>query len=192
MSLPDGIQCSYSLDAGDTIYRVDEHWDAGVEREGQTTALSEQILGKPLKSFIDGDITRMLIGAIIDRARVTSNTVSRQYRCDTNTERRLLEMSVVPSKHQFVDVVHRLVKSEPRPRRPFYAAYRTEHVLHCCRCQMIEVDGDWRDVEALPSPLALEVMSKRKIHTVCLDCRDMDALTSGSFRGDFGHWPHRS
>lgn len=111
----------YEIDAQDRLVAVCPEWDATLRQGGGGAgSLQGGVIGQPLLRFISGDASRMYMDAALQAARLTGHPRTLQYRCDTPTVRRRLEMVLQPRADGSVRIEHRLVEQHPRA-----------HVLAC-------------------------------------------------------------
>lgn len=142
----------YRVDMAGTIIDVDPNWDRFAAANGGERAARAQVLGRPLKNFLTGDVTRMYLDAALDAARMTGQPRVLAYRCDSPSQRRWLEMTLEPLAGGDVRVAHRLVRTEPRndPTRYHYDTPARTTWYRCSQCLRL-LAGASRRQDAAPA-----------------------------------------
>lgn len=134
-----------TVDADDRIVSVGGCWD-GSARQGSAGQLAgTQVIGRLLADFISGDSTLMYVDTLLQSARLQARVLTRQYRCDSPTEKRFMEMRLTPLTGGLVHMTHRLLKTMPL-RRPIRFATVAPPSLHlrCSSCNSVRIGhGDW-------------------------------------------------
>jgi hypothetical protein len=191
---PEGPACAswYELDEQDRVRAVSPDWDRFAHANGGKDAAGGRVIGRPLRSFIAGDVSRMFLEAALQAVRVTRRARTLRYRCDAPRLERHLEMTLIPLADGGVRVTHqprhlaeradvgRFVTLIDRAARvdagPATAARPPWRCTQCLRLSP-HVDGPWRD----PSPLARpedEPLAVR--YVLCRDCRGEMSRRLGS------------
>lgn len=160
----------YLLDALDRVIDVCPEWDrvalAGQARNG---VLRGAVIGRPLASFITGDIPRMMLDAALQATRLTGRTRRLPYRCDAPEQVRRLEMALVPLSEGRLRVEHRLLSVSPRHGPLLFSAAAAEwkpSLWRCSLCLRLRPAGttDWIPSEDQPA-------GQHRVHyTVCPEC----------------------
>lgn len=170
---------TYTLDAHNQIIKVTGPWDAFAKANRGDAAVMDAVIGKPLDSFIAGDVTKMFVNTMLMSARTLGKTVYRPYRCDSDLTKRFMEMSIVPLENGTVEVRHRLLLEEPmRDYRahtlPRPAPLGLPRIKRCSMCNKIHVAFSWLEiVDALNlQVLAAEQANGPWIYGLCPECMD--------------------
>ncbi|MEM9300807.1 MAG: hypothetical protein AAGE01_01770 [Pseudomonadota bacterium] len=167
----------YWLDANDCIERVaSETWDAFAAANKGDAALSDRIVGRPLREFISGDSTQMWVNALIAYARLLDKPVRRDYRCDSPTEKRYMSMEITPLEDERLRVENRLLRTEDLGGELNFVTAGADgerFTQRCSICNKLRVHDVWVE----PHPTALEQEASERapipvIYTVCSSCRD--------------------
>lgn len=145
----------YVVDGSNRITDLNPDWDEFATRNGGGAQVTrDQVIGRPLDSFLSGDATRMFVHAALDAVRLLGHTRVLPYRCDSPTERRRYEMVISPAPEGGVRVEHRLISCETRqPRRPEWPATLTSG-WRCSQCLSVRLPGstEWISADAVSRP----------------------------------------
>lgn len=167
-----GIQppLAYEIDAADRITEVAPEWTT-VAREAAAPALEDAlVVGRPLWDFITDPTTRQLYARILERVRGGGGPLTFGFRCDTPTERRLMEMRISRLEAGSVRFAVRVIASQARPAVALLdaATPRRGLVRMCSWCKRLPTaSGEWLEVEE-----ALRVLD-------ILDAAPLPAITHG-------------
>lgn len=167
---------SLTVDEQDTIIDVSSSWDSVAKSGGAGESLfAKRILGQALADFIKSDNTTMYIATVIKLCRLQKKTLFREYRCDSPTHKRFMEMELQPLEEGFVKINHYLLREEPL-ETPLHLQDITPDLLNtspallrCSMCNRLKKPGEavWLPAEQFS---ATEEKPLRVIHTVCRDC----------------------
>lgn len=144
------ISTKYWIDAEDRLIKVSETWDTFAENNDGRAVVSEAVIGKRLWQFVTGDITRMWVETVINRARFLNQPIEKEYRCDSPDEKRYMQMSIVPEENEVLCVVHKLLKTEKLPTKICFEGKRVAkpgYVQRCSICNRLHIDNAWREVD---------------------------------------------
>lgn len=174
MTTPGGsADLCYQLNEHDEIAFVNDAWDAFARANGSDGLAAPQVLGRPLWGFITDATTRQLYLDMLKRVR-SGSRVRFQFRCDTPSRRRLLEMDVsqVSSATEFRT---RVIWEEEREYQALFEPDRpaSDEFLHVCAwCKKVDVGAGWAEVEEAVTTLRLfeRPMLPQLTHGICQPC----------------------
>lgn len=171
---------SITVDRLDRIIAVSDTWEAVASIGGVGQALkTEQVLGKSLDSYICGDNAILYIDACLKLCRIRNQTLFRDYRCDSPTHKRFMQMEMVPLPQKAVEMNHFLIKEEPfeSPVNIKDVSKLTSPIVRgvfqyvrCSMCNALKSVGSdqWIPPEELTSEQGALV---NVIHSVCPACK---------------------
>lgn len=157
---------SYTVDNNDLIVDIGGDWD-DFATANDGSALADAVLGTSIWSHISGDTSRMFLDTLLRRARSTLQPIEKKYRCDTPTERRIMNMELIPQPTRRVTVRHSLVDAQrsdivvniiPGERS-------SDCVKRCTICNSIKLNGVWSDPFDLEGDQTYKV-----IYGICEKC----------------------
>lgn len=170
----------YEIDREDRLRALSSDWDAFADGNAGPGARAGQVLGRPLRSFIAGDVPRMFIEAALQAVRLTGRPRTLGYRCDAPAVERLLTMTLVPLDDGGVRVEHQVVSARQRETVP---AFRTvppgewtqtrpgaRPRWRCSQCLRLSVSlsGPWSDAAPLDATSAPVVDVRYTLCPVCV------------------------
>lgn len=92
----------------------DECWLEQAKLGNAEEALQlKNVLNNFLSDFIRDDNTTMYIEAVISLCRLRNETIYREYRCDSPTHKRFMELELIPKEYGHIEMVHYLIREEP-------------------------------------------------------------------------------
>lgn len=168
----------YWVDQHDIIRKVDDYWDNTLEDSTAKRVKSAEIIGKSLFNFICDDITRMFTRTMLESARLLMQPLCRPYRCDSPTEKRYMQMTVVLESDGLVKVAHELIKTEPIFKPVSFktagsspTVFQTGSHIRCSICNRVRLAGSdsWQEVDSLVEISSFEG-SMQVVYGVCSDC----------------------
>ena len=178
----------YSVDASDTIIRVNEAWTTFASANKGEALLPPGIVGRVLWDYISDDATRQIYRRLLARVREGAGPVQFAFRCDSPGLRRLLEMNIVlDSNGEITFIVEPLVVEDREPVTLLDTdASRTRSIVRMCAwCKRLPgFDGRWLEVEEGLSTLGVFSSGPMPTisHGICPECstaltRSLDTLT---------------
>lgn len=102
----------YRLDAKDRIVSVNAQWNAFAESNGAPNLGAEVIIGRPLREFVTGDVTRMFVDTLLQGTRLLGRTRTVHYRCDSTDAKRYMLMAIEPLPDGGILSRHRILRQE--------------------------------------------------------------------------------
>lgn len=178
---------SLVVDQNNLILQLGEDWEQEAEKSGSSDSLRpNRIIGMPLSYFIEGDSTVMYIEASLSLCRVRQQTLFREYRCDSPTNKRFMELQLTPLENYAVRMTHFLLREElldievdleklqtPVAGKHVSEERRHTNILRCSMCNQLRFadSNEWLepDVFFIHNP---EARGCNIIHTVCPACKE--------------------
>ena len=168
----------YLIDVEDNItYVNDKKWDEFYQENSFShNCLSSNIVKQSLWGFIDDFETRHLYEDILKTVRKCKKEIKLPFRCDSASERRLLELTIRPYKEEQIEFVSKIIKIEKREYVSLLDEEREkseEFLKICSMCKKIKVDDNtWYEVEEAIKKLELfEKINLPKLsHGLCPFC----------------------
>ena len=167
------------------IYRIDETncitylspgWFNFAAKNGAADLKADQIIGRPLLSFISGNSTRQLFSLILDHVRRSHWSLEFPFRCDSPTLRRFMEITITPLDQFHLEFRCCTIKEELRSRAPLFEKEEppTEPLLRMCSwCKKVAIpSGKWVEVEEAVRELHLfeHQPFPQVTHGICMNC----------------------
>lgn len=158
---------SYRVDTKNRIVETGGDWNAFARDNGGEELAGEGVIGLPLRSFVSGDVTRMFVETMLQKARLTRVPFSVPYRCDSSDVIRHMRMTLTSSGNE-VQLDHRLEKEEARGsiNRGRISPGTPRPVKVCSMCRNI---CDAKNSSVGEAPVS---GIERIIYSVCSTCLD--------------------
>lgn len=173
-----GDPVEFLLDACDCIETVNPSWDAFARANGAPELAGAGTIGKPLLSFVSGNVTRRFTQALLERTRRDGREIGIDYRCDSPEFRRYMRMSATPLTEGRLRLAHRETHIERRAHPLYFVtAEQRERDIHvrCSLCNRLKYRGAWVEGESAWRESGLALF--RVIYGVCPACESvLDAL----------------
>jgi hypothetical protein len=168
---------AYEVDASDRLTHVNAAWSLVAEAGGAAHLAESRVIGRSLWDFIGDATTRQLYAAILERVR-SGVPIAFDFRCDTPTRRRRLQMRLTgrPARGVAFDVS--MVEAEDRPSVALLDPAQErgpETILMCGWCKRVPLPtGGWVEIEdAVPVLAVLDRVPPPAItHGMCPACYD--------------------
>ena len=168
---------AYEIDAADRIVRVSPGWSAVAEAGGAPGLRDALVVGRPLWDFVADPTTRQLYAAMLARARAGARPLGFSFRCDTPTERRLMQMQLTGLPAGGVAFEVRVIAVQSRPAAVLLDAGtpRKGLVRMCSWCKRLPVPtGEWLEVE--DAMKVLDLLDTTPLpaitHGICPQCNE--------------------
>lgn len=148
----------YRIDPEDRINAVDDAWIEFAKANNGPLLLPPEILGTVLWDWIADAQTRHVYRTLLQRARASGTIVRFKFRCDSPTERRLLQMQIVPEPGGAVTFRTYVISSRARRAVGLLdtRAVRSEFLLKICGwCMRVSSKDSWIEIEDAISELGL-------------------------------------
>lgn len=169
----------YRLDPKDLIVEVGGAWNDFAKLNDGHRILAGHIEGQSLFSHITGDSTQMMMDVLLARVRRQGKPLTRPYRCDSPTLKRYMEMTIEPDEFGFLNLRHRLLKSEPLESQLAIKTFSSgiqghTLVIRCSVCNRFRLGDNWLELEvAKQQGLSSDGGTTRVAYGVCSDCQNM-------------------
>lgn len=179
----------YAIDRSDRLVHVNPAWSAAAEAAAAPMLAARRVIGRSLWDFVDDATTRALYGAVLERARGGARPLSFNFRCDTPTHRRLMNMRITGLEDGAVSFEVRVVATQVRPRVALLepGSPRQGLIRMCGWCKRLPLPtGEWVEVETALSALDLLDASPPPAitHGMCPECHR--ALSRAIERDELG------
>lgn len=165
----------YRIDSQDEIVFVNDKWSEVVLARNNLDLLEQNVLGRTIWDFISDYITRDLYKEMVKIVRF-GKPVRFNFRCDSPSTRRLMEMSITLHADEQVQFESRIIRAERRPfqRLLSVSTFRSDEMLNLCGwCNKVNIEEDvWTEVEDAVTVLRLFENDKLPdiSHGICEDC----------------------
>ena len=130
----------YIIDLKDVVVAVSKNWQSFSDRNmGGSACLPENIIGSSLWNHICDAETKHLYQIILHKVREHGRQAKFPFRCDSPSERRFLNLSVIPIKDGSVHFKSEIVKTESREPVDLLRGdmQRSEDLIRICRSGFI-------------------------------------------------------
>lgn len=168
----------YVVDTKDKVVSVNEAWDAFALCNDAPGLLSEWVIGRNWREFVQGDATRMYMEAMLNATRCLGKRVAHSYRCDSPQEKRYVQLTVellpdrhVRFRHHTTHVAEqKYVVNYVVPQTPVVGSKK---VKRCSMCNRIELQGVWQETEqAVESGLLQDGAEVLVFYGICPACHN--------------------
>jgi ribosomal protein L24E len=166
----------HRLDDKDRVIFVNEDWLAFAKENSASHLTQDEVLEKPLWSFMTGGAIRHLYETLLSQVRTSRQPMRMPFRCDAPTHRRFFEMEIVPLPQRQVEFRSRIVRLELRKPVNLLKAdvFHSAQLLRMCSwCKKVFLKGSgWIEVEQAITILRLfdNAAQPRITHGLCSDC----------------------
>jgi len=169
---------TYRIDREDVITRVSKNWVFFARANAWGSDYRpEDVVGKRLWDFIEGDETRQLYDIVLRRVREGQRCGPIPFRCDSPLERRSLELFLAPLPDGQIEFTSTIIRTERRDDPIMLLDSHVDRseatVRICSMCKKMATSPDrWVEVEEGLSRLRLfdAVEMPRLTHGVCPGC----------------------
>lgn len=183
MSMSREFTTSLTVDNANRIVDLGDSWLLTAEEGGGanlTVLQPNRLLNCFLSDSIKDDNTIMLMESLLSVCRLRGETLYREYRCDSPTHKRFMEIELIPFEDGHVQMNHYLLREEAfdKPVKFDFAYRPTEAIpktyFRCSMCNKLsltnsEHSDEWEEPEVFTQQHSLE--KSMIIHTVCKACR---------------------
>lgn len=170
------------IDDQNIIISIDGNWD-DTARKGKALEFlkKEKVLGKKIEHFLGEDHTKMFYETIFYRCRYTKKTLVRNYRCDSPTHERHMQVTLIPLEKSDIKMVHETIKEIPFKNDVNIEfikndAYNTtSYTQRCSVCNRLLYPNStyWVFPEDINENENLYI---KVINTVCNHCKEKEVL----------------
>lgn len=176
------FQVAVVVNRYDVIQSVSSSWQKIAEQGGAAESLAlDKVIGRDLSVFISSDTTRMYIEACLKVCRIKQLILFREYRCDSFSHQRFMELQLTPLEDSAVEMKHFLLREIPfkthvslkdvSKEKPASGTPAKFSFVRCSMCNSLKKVGEdqWVFPENLSQRLA---EATPVIHSVCPSCLD--------------------
>jgi len=174
-----------SIDKKNVITDVGGAWIKSAATAYSLGALHpKKIIGKPIENFLGGDVTQMYYDALFKICRLKQATITRQYRCDSPTHQRFMQVTLSPEQDNSVAMLHETLKEIPFKNSVTVTDINSEvnhtikkYLKRCSICNRLlnPMTNKWEFPEEINQDAPVDVFV---IHTVCPDCKEKNWISS--------------
>lgn len=164
----------YEMDAQDRIVSVDAEFERFAVENG-APGISASVVGTPLWCHVKGPVVVEIYQRLFSRVRRTGEAARFQFRCDSPSLIRKMNMTVATHglgglsvETTAVEMIHR-----PPVETPEVRADRSSSLLTTCAwCLRVDVGSEWVELEAAHrmATESREFGMKEVTHGICPDC----------------------
>lgn len=181
---PQVYTLSYWLDSNNIIVEVGGQWENFACENQAYELTARRVIGRNLLDFVSGDVTRMYVDTLIRSALLQRRPLVRNYRCDSPTVRRDMEMRLSVEDSGLLRWEHRLVQAQPFNRSLAFRAANPVNtrnfLVRCSICNRLKSAGGWQEAEAVPEISNTDSAEVSVIYGVCPSCMgDLQRPTYG-------------
>jgi hypothetical protein len=172
--MPEKFRVIYIIDHDDRIIFTNDEWKQFALENDAPEMISEKVINQKFWNYLSGETIINIYQAILQRVR-GGKAIKYNFRCDTPTAARILQMNITMLENETVQFETVLVQSKERALQKILDRYspRTEEIITMCSwCNRINLSDEWHEVEEAISRLELfEQGSLPQIsHGMCEDC----------------------
>jgi hypothetical protein len=165
------------LDVADAIVFASEDWLQFAQGNGGQMPLAAAVLGRSFFDFAPGSHLFPLYELVFRRVRRTGQPIRIPFTSESSSERRHMEMEVLPLEGSGLECrYHTVLVEELGTRTPSEGAPRPQPLLTLCSwCKKVQLpDGTWVEVEAAAQRLEFFLGEAPQLtHGICLPCKDV-------------------
>ena len=168
---------SYKIDKQNVIVEIFDDW-VNAAKIGKADYLidTQNVLGTKIFSYVMGDSTRMYYDVIFQKCRLLNKTHFIDYRCDSPTHMRYMQMQIVPQQFKSLYLYNFLLKEEPFQKKISITDSSNSNgglISRCSICNSLKfhINGDWIPPESIDSKEEEDFLV---IHTVCPRCKKLN------------------
>lgn len=172
---------SYQIDKRDVIVGIYDNWITAA-KVGKASNLIDttNILGTELLSYITGNSTKVYYDIVFQKCRFFNVNHIVEYRCDSPTHMRFMEMQIIPEANGLLTIHNYLLKQVPFKNSlnilDISEGGRKTEIKRCSICNKLKLD--YNDVWINPEVLVhFEEKFYSVIHTVCNNCSKKDIIS---------------
>jgi hypothetical protein len=162
----------YRLDRQDRVIDMGGRGFTAAVTGEHLDSVKGRIVGTFLFDHIAGHFTRRFLREFLAGARSAGAQSRRMYRCDSPTDKIVMEMRATPQADGGLLLEHREVACEPLSLPvpvAFAKTWKAANARRCSMCNRMQARGSTQWLE--PDDFARRGLSPVVIHTVCPACR---------------------
>ena len=169
----------YEIDENDIIVNVSKRtWNTFYMQnvEGNNSCLSYNLKNTSLWKYITNQEMISLYKLIIENIRKYKKSIILPFRCDSDSERRYLDLEISPIENKKIQFKSKIVATEKRDKVNLFDDYLPKMDISlnvCSMCKFVEYEkGAWCEVELAIEKLNLFNMKEvpKISHSLCPFC----------------------
>jgi len=166
----------YSINESDFLIQTNENWDSFAHNNDSSHLDHSHVLNHSLWDYITDFKTRHIHKVIVKRVRQQQASVSFDFRCDSPSTRRYMNMKIVPNSTGTVTYECTIERIEERTPIDFteQKLWRDKKSLKMCSwCKKVDLEpSGWVEIEDAIHQLQLleRNILPELIHTMCDSC----------------------
>ena len=170
--------CSYVIDRRDRLVAVDDGWKEFASDNHCADVFPERILRTCLWDYISGMANRLAYKKLLDCGRRTGEPIHLTMRCDSPSEERWLEVSLIPLEDQCCVFETTVLQHQSRPPINLLdptVVRSSQSVEICSWCMNLNVSQlDWLPIRSALLTLDLDPDGPQPhlVYTMCPDCSE--------------------
>lgn len=164
----------FRLGPSDEVVFVNEDWLALVRETSAPDLVESAVLGRPFRLFLPEPEMAELYELVFRSVRRTGQGVRFPHAFDSRSERRLMEMEVLPLEGGYLECRMRTVLVESRPAPDAAGAAAEKEILTLCAwCKKVRLpEGTWVEPEDAAQRLEFFLLRAPELsHGICPKCK---------------------
>lgn len=179
----------YRIDAENSLVSVNDEWEQFAVENNSKDLTRSAIQGKNLLQFISDRETAGIFSELIQIAREKDRVIRIQFRCDSPSLVRFMEMTITPLAAGHIEFCNRTVKIEERDPVSIIDSSipRSNSTLKLCSwCKNAHTDHGWLPLEETIQFIDnLDMNAPPKIsHGICPSCEAEMFTTIKNIKGN--------
>lgn len=182
LTINNGLDVLYEIDDKDCLVFFNEQWQTFAHANQAAYLAAPDMLHRSLWGFIVDRETRLIYEMMFDKVRKSSQSIHFQYRCDSPTMCRYMQMELHGDERGHVHFRSQMAQVEDRDHVALIEpdlVRSSEFVTICSWCKCVQLpNAAWVEVEEAISALGLfnAAVLPQLTHGICASCLE-------SFRG---------
>ncbi len=175
MSSDDSKLVRYTINLSDLIIEVSASWNSfALENQGHHL-VEKNIIGKSVWEYISDAETRHIYKNLVEKVRMTGESVNFPFRCDSPDKIRSMNMTITMGYEDLIVFHSRIIHEEGRANVDLIdeTQPRSDDVIEICSwCKMVRTNGSWLDAADAVRALNLfdHLPLPRLTHSICPIC----------------------
>jgi hypothetical protein len=164
----------YRINERDEIISVNDDWCKYASDHGWDGISSDEVLHRPIYTYIKDSTTSRLYQYLFKRVRGGS-TVRYQFNCVSKSHRRVMEMTVKPiGNGECLELKARMLHKQAHLQSfdKLDGPHEDKFLRTCGWCRRIDLEGNWIEVEDAVAKLEVFEFCRlpKLTHGICNDC----------------------
>ncbi|MDO9213930.1 MAG: hypothetical protein Q8Q54_02440 [Methylococcales bacterium] len=172
----------FRLDKQDKIVAVGSEWDFFALENDAPELIGSKVIDRPLLEFVSGKVTQQFVQALLQVVRNGKQSIELEYRCDSPTERRFMQMRVSLEESGLVHFVNTFLHTESRKNKILIsrATQRGKNTtVRCSMCNLVKPLKDWVEPEQFEGSNTPKITEWLVIYGICDVCETNFLRASG-------------